>query len=142
MSIPRPPFSSSDFPNNYFSGGRRLTEELNWPGVAQVLRDIFDRFISLELASSGTALPGNDEGYGVGFVFTLTGGAVRDPARFVNNGTSAVVDWQVVPAYWQQAANPNVAVTQGYAGDGVRDTAGGTNYQQRTAPSGNTWDAI
>ncbi len=142
MAIATAPFSSSDVPDNYFDGQKNVTRGI-LPSLASFLRDAFSRITAAEhRISAGTVLPGNNEGYEKGAVFTLTGGAVRSLVQFINTGTDAAVSWVAVASSWQVAGNPNVLGTTGYAGDRVYDTVGAVNYQQRTSPSGTTWDVI
>ena len=44
MPAPSAPFSSSDFPRNYFSGGRRIVaDQSTYPILSEILGDLFDR---------------------------------------------------------------------------------------------------
>ena len=44
MPVPTTPFSSADFPRNYFSGGRRVTaDQQNYPTLPEILGNILDR---------------------------------------------------------------------------------------------------
>jgi len=103
-------------------------------------------FVSALLAYGGVpklaALPGNNEGYGTGYIVVWTIDPIQGPRTYQNIGTDAAVDWKPFTKVWDVAGNPNVLAEDGYFGDRVRDTVGGVNYQQRTIPSGTTWDVI
>lgn len=44
MPVPTTPYSSSDFPRNYFSGGRRVTaDQASYPTLPEILGNILDR---------------------------------------------------------------------------------------------------
>jgi len=103
-------------------------------------------FAAALIAYSGVpklvALPGNNEGYDTGTLVVWTVDPIQGPRTYQNIGTDAAVDWKPSTKVWDVAGNPNVLAEDGYFGDRVRDTVGGVNYQQRTIPSGTTWDVI
>jgi hypothetical protein len=44
MPIPTTPYASTDFPRNYFSGQRRITQDqTNYPTLSEILGNVFDR---------------------------------------------------------------------------------------------------
>jgi len=56
MPAPTTPFSSSDLPRNYFSGGRRITaDQATYPTLSEILGNVFDR---LDVQSGRSDLTG------------------------------------------------------------------------------------
>lgn len=88
MPIPTAPFSSADIVNNYFSGGRRITQDVNWPSLADILQDIFDR---IDMKNGRSSITGAATTVAVAFGtayadnnYSVTGTAIESTVGFAN----------------------------------------------------------